>query len=271
MHMGDPAPLGPRNAQVQRLRSLLHDRTVRRSERVFVAEGVRLIEGLLDRRAPVQALYVEVDPHDPARVDELRSRVGGSIDIRFLEQGLAKRISATVTPQSVFAEVGMDTADLTDVAAGGAPALVVVDIQDPGNAGTMLRSAEAAGCAAVVFAGDSVDPWNPKVVRASAGAVSGVAIVEENDPVKVLAALGDAGFSRVAAVARDGVAPDALGLGASVAIVVGSEAHGLPVEVVEACDALATIPMHGAVESLNAGMAATVIMFEAARQRGWDA
>jgi len=264
-------PLGPRNAQVKRLRSLLNDRAARRADGVFIAEGLRLIEGLLDRNAPLVAIYVEPGAHDPRRVDALLDRVEAlDVPVIELEPGVAARISSTVTPQAMFAEAMLPEAALADVAAAGAPLMVLVGIQDPGNAGTIMRSAEAAGCGAVVFAADSVDPWNAKVIRASAGAIWGVAVVEEKDPVQVLEVLGDAGYTRVSTVARDGVAPDAANLSGSVAIVVGSEAHGLGADVIAATDLAVTIPMHGAVESLNAGMAATVLAFEAARQRSWD-
>ncbi len=255
---------------MKRLRSLLDDRAARRDAGMFVAEGIRLIEGILDRNGDIRTLYIAVDAHDAERADALFERADAAgIAVFELEAGISDRISATVTPQSVFAEVALPEHELLDVADG--PVLMLVGIQDPGNAGTMLRSAEAAGCRGVIFAGNSVDPWNSKAVRASAGAVCGVAIVEEQDPVKVLEVLGEAGATRVATVARGGLAPDATDLSGSVVLVVGSEAHGLADDVVAACDVAVTIPMHGAVESLNAGMAATVLAFEAARQRGWNA
>lgn len=260
-------PLGPRNAQVMRLRSLLNDRAARRTDGAFVAEGLRLIEGLLDRQAPVRALYVAPDAHDADRVEALLARVGDDVAIYELAPGVAPRISATVTPQAVFAEVALPT----DVALDGpaVPALVLVGIQDPGNAGTMVRAAEAFGFNTVVFVGEVVDPWNPKVVRAAAGSHAGVRIVEAKDAMELIDQLRGVGGRVVATVARDGVAPDAVDLSGPVALVIGSEAHGLDADVITRCDAQVTIPMQGAIESLNAGMAAGVLMFEAARQRGW--
>jgi TrmH family RNA methyltransferase len=145
--------------------------------------------------------------------------------------------------------------------------LVCVTVRDPGNAGTLLRSAEAAGRAGVVFCGNSVDPYAPKVVRSSGGAVFGIPVVEEDDPVKVLDALGRQGRRRLAAVAIGGEHLERVDLTGPVAIVLGNEGSGLPPELASDLDEKVTIPVDPPAESLNVGMAATVLAFEAARQR----
>ena len=145
--------------------------------------------------------------------------------------------------------------------------MVCVDVQDPGNAGTILRSAEAAGAGAVLFTGSCVDPTNPKAVRASAGSLFHVGVVSGGNAVDVLAELGRCGFRRYAADARAGDTIDAVDLTGPVALVLGNEAHGLPTEIDAMLDGRVTIPMAGRSESLNVGMAASVMCFEVARQR----
>jgi TrmH family RNA methyltransferase len=146
--------------------------------------------------------------------------------------------------------------------------VVSVDVQDPGNLGTVVRSAEAAGATAVVVGRgeQGVDPWNPKVVRGSAGAVLGLPVVVADDPAAAVGALRARGFRAVGADGSASTVYTDTDLTGSIALVIGSEAHGLPAAVVAGLDVVVAIPMAGATESLNAGVAASILMFEAARQ-----
>ncbi len=154
----------------------------------------------------------------------------------------------------------MDVA-LGDVAGRGGFVVVAAGLADPGNVGTILRSAEAAGADAVVLTAGAVDVFNPKVVRASAGALFRVPVA-----VDVAAgALGDLGVALLGTVATGGVPYDEAPLDGACALVLGNEAHGLPPGL--ALDGLVSIPHAGRAESLNVAMAATVLCFEAARRR----
>lgn len=183
-----------------------------------------------------------------------------------LREGALERIATTRTPQPVVAVAPIGERAVADLAPEG-HVIVVVDVADPGNAGAVLRSAEASGAAGIVLSGESVDAYNPKVVRASAGAIFGVPVVEEDDPVSVLDQLAATGRRGLGAVPTGGVPYDKASLGEPVAIVLGGEARGLPPEVVARLDGTVSIPMAGGTESLNVAMAATVLAFEARRQR----
>lgn len=140
--------------------------------------------------------------------------------------------------------------------------MALVGIADPGNTGTMIRTAEAGGAVAVVQVGDRVDPWNPKVIRASAGAVF---------RLPVISFTADEFFTwgrhpTVASVVRGGEPYDSVDL-ADAVLCVGSEAHGLPETFVARCDRRASIPLAGPTESLNAAAAAAVLVFAALAQR----
>src|SRR5690606_19426236 len=148
-------------------------------------------------------------------------------------------------------------------AAAGPLALVLVGVSDPGNAGTLLRSAEAAGGGAVLFCDGAVDPYGPKCVRSSAGSLFRLAVTREATSGAALAAAAAAGLRRVGTLARGAPPYDAVDLAGPVALVLGSEAHGLPAAVAAVVDENVTIPMAGATESLNVGMAGTVLCFEA--------
>jgi TrmH family RNA methyltransferase len=177
-----------------------------------------------------------------------------------LRRGVAERISATETTPGLFAVVRARLASAAVL--GGAGLVVVADrLADPGNLGTVLRSAEAAGVDAVVLTAGTVDPLNPKVVRASAGSLFHV-------PVVAPASLDDvraAGLRLLGTSSHRGTPHTDADWRGRVAIVLGGEAHGLPDDA--AVDGWVRIEHHGRAESLNVAMAATVLCLEAARQR----
>jgi TrmH family RNA methyltransferase len=257
--------LGPRHHRVRRLRNLIRDPRARRDERAFVVEGPRGVDAAIDRGATLESAYV--GPGAARAFSALTERLRTlDVPIDELKEGVLERIGDTVTPQPVLAVASMTRPELDDLDRDRL-VVVAVTVRDPGNAGTLLRSAEAAGAAGVVFCGNSVDPHAPKVVRSSAGAVFGVPVVEADDPVKVLDALGRHGRRRLAAVASGGEEFDRVDLTGGVAIVLGNETAGIPPEIDAHLDGRVTIPIEPPAESLNVGMAGTVLAFEAVRQR----
>lgn len=227
-----------------------------------MVEGAKVLSEALAAGVPVEGVYVTVDA--PPDVVELADAAGARVHV--LESGVMERVADTVTPQPIMAVVPYVDVPLAGLAE--ATFLVVcVDVRDPGNAGTVLRSAEAAGVDGVVCCGGSVDVYNPKTVRASAGTLFHVPIVAGGDPVEVLEHIGGWGMRRLATAARTGADYASIDLTSKVAFVLGNEAHGLPAEVEAAVDGHVSIPIAGRAESLNVGMAAAVLCFEAARQR----
>lgn len=262
--MAGPGALGARHQRVERLRRLVRRSSVRASERAFVLEGAKLLSEALDAGTTLEAVYVDAAATGLGELLERAHAAGGRVHA--LQPGVLERVAGTVTPQPVIA-----VAPWLDVPLGrvtGADLVVVcVDVRDPGNAGTVLRCAEAAGAGAVVFCDGSVDVFNPKTVRASAGSLFHVPVVASGAPAEVLDRLGASGLRRVGTTARGGRAHDESDLSGPIAVVLGNEAHGLPPELGDRLDERITIPMAGRAESLNVGMAAAVICFEALRQR----
>jgi len=215
---------------------------------VFVVEGPSLV-------AQAAAAGWEVEAQFVAHGAPAVTGIGGAV--HELGPNVIERVASTDAPQAVLAVVRQRT-----TAMPSAPDFVVVlhGLADPGNAGTIIRSAEAAGAHAVVFTAGSVDAYNPKVVRASAGSLFRVPLVAcELEEVR------SAGLRLWATSSHHGVEYTAADLLAPVAIVIGNEAHGLPDD--SPVDDWVTIPHAGPAESLNAAMAATVLLFEVARQR----
>ncbi len=236
-----------------------------------MVEGATLVDLALDSGAAVETVVhdgaVALDGPTHALAD--RAAAAGARLVE-LAAGTMARVTDTVTPQPVAAVVRKPSWALAELLADavgrGRPLLVLADVADPGNAGTLMRSAEAAGCAGVICCG-GVDPFGPKTVRASAGAVFLVPVIEHPQVRLALAALGDARIHRVGLAAHAGVVLDAADLRGPVAFVLGSESHGLPDGLDRALDEIVTIPMVGRSESLNVAMAGTLAVFEAARQR----
>ena len=185
------------------------------------------------------------------------------VRVSVVDEQAMQALSETVTPQGVVA-----VCERLDVALGEALAkgprlvAVLVDIRDPGNAGTILRTADAAGAGAVIFAGEAVDPYNGKCVRASAGSLFHVDVVRERDVDAVLRELG--GMSVLATSGRGENDLFEVDLGGPTAWLFGGEAHGLPDEVLERAERV-RVPLYGMAESLNLASAAAVCLYASAR------
>ncbi|HEX6476418.1 MAG TPA: RNA methyltransferase [Acidimicrobiales bacterium] len=232
-----------------------------------MAEGSKVISVALDVGAPVEALFYAPEASTDDRAGEVIDRaLDAGVRVYELGPGVMERVADTVTPQPLLAVVPFVDVGL-DVLAEASLLVVCADVRDPGNAGTVLRSAEAAGADGVVCCDGSVDVYNPKTVRASAGALFHVPVVAGGDVEQVLERLGSWGMQRLAAAAHDGREYTEMDLTAAVALVLGNEAAGVPSGLGRWIDEPISIPMAGRADSLNVGMAAAVLCFEAARQR----
>ncbi len=186
--------------------------------------------------------------------------------VHLVTERAAKALSDTVTPTGLVAVCEMPVATLEDALAGS-PRLVAVpvEISEPGNAGTLIRIADAMGAGAVVLAGHSVDPYNGKCLRASAGSMFSIPVVAAPDAAAAVAALRAAGL-RVLATTVDGETPlDEADLAAPTAWLFGAESHGLSAELAAAADRRVRIPMSGGAESLNVAAAAAICLYQSAR------
>jgi RNA methyltransferase, TrmH family len=232
-----------------------------------VAEGIELVRTALSSGAAVESVYVGAEGRNVLEVGEIIENAAHSGARVFdLAPGVLERVADTVTPQPMMAVLPM-----TDVALetlrGGRLVVVCAEVRDPGNAGTVLRSADASGADAVVFCAGSVDPYNPKTVRSSAGSVFHVPLVVAEHCVETLRAIKALGFRRLGAAAHGGADYTTMDWTAATALVVGNESGGLPGPLATELDALVGIPMAGRAESLNVGVACAVLCFEALRQR----
>lgn len=230
-------------------------------------EGEKILSAALDAGAELESLYVASGVSVPTEVQNLlaRARAAG-VRVFDLAPGVIERVSDTVTPQPVLAVVRTPRSSLAELA-GKDFVVVCVDVRDPGNAGAVIRAADAAGAGAVVCCAGTVDPFNPKTVRASAGSVLHLPVVCGGEPEEVLEVLGGYGLRRFAAVAHGGSSHTEADLSPPIALIFGNEASGLPEHLLARVDASVSVAMFGRAESLNVSMAAAVLCFEVARTR----
>lgn len=241
----------------------LHRHVNRRRTRRFLAEGPNLVQAALASGMVRQVFVTELaaQRYEPMLAAQ-------QLPIHVVTERAAKALSDTVTPAGLVAECEVPQTRLKDVLTRS-PQLVAtaVEISEPGNAGTIIRIADAMGAAAVVFGGHSVDPYNGKCLRASAGSIFSIPVVVTPDAYAAVATLHTAGM-QVLATTVDGEMrlDDAeLLLDQPTVWLFGPEAHGLPVDLAEQADHRVRIPIFGGAESLNVAAAAAICLYQSAR------
>lgn len=257
-----PTITSPSNERIRFARSLQRT-SVRRHEGLFVAEGVRLVEeALASGVKPELALVAPEQLERTPRGADLLKRLA-AFPCFPVTVPVLKALTDTVTPQGVVAIFPVPKPPKQPIQG---PVVLILDrIRDPGNAGTLLRSAEACGVVRTVAFVDSVDAYSPKVVRSAMGAHFRLTILEDEKWVDLLPLLTDR--PRWLAVARNGTSYDQVDWTRDCALILGGEAEGAGPAATAAASGEVTIPMAGPTESLNAAMAGTILLFEAARVR----
>ena len=265
----------------------LAKRAFRDRERAFLAEGPQAVAEAFAYQAGITDLFVTA-PARGKHAELVDAIAAAGIGVHLVNDAVMSELAQTVTPQGLLALCGFVDVTLDKVlhsaAAHGAtpdgaaaPTLIAVlaNVRDPGNAGTVLRAADAAGAGAVIFAAASVDAYNSKCVRASAGSLFHLPVVVGARLAETVAELRAAGLRVVAADGRAGRSldePDVTArLAEPTAWLFGNEAWGLPPELVALADEAVAVPIYGRAESLNLATAAAVCLYASARaQRGTE-
>jgi len=259
-------PLTPGNSRVKDARRLSR-RSDRSERRLFLADGPKAVEGALEAGCVVE-VFATTDASQ--RYDVL---VAAAPRVWLVEDRALTSLSDSVNPAGIvavcsFLDVPVETA--LDAAHGGSSLVAIcADVRDPGNAGTLIRTADALGADAVVLAGHSVDPYNPKTVRASVGSLFHLPLAVEPDPAAAVLAARQSGLVVLAADGAGELALDdaAAVLAGPTAWLFGNEAWGLPAELATLADHRVRIPIRGRAESLNLATAAAICLHESGRSR----
>jgi RNA methyltransferase, TrmH family len=259
------APLTKSSGRVREARKLSR-RSVRAERRLFLADGPKAVEGALGVDGCVVEIFATAAARE--RYDVLRDAT-----VTVVDEGAIASLSESVNPAGVvavcrFLEAGLEQVLTRDLAG---PVVVCADVRDPGNAGTVIRTADAVAAAGVVLAGNSVDPYNDKTVRATVGSLFHLPVVSAGDAAEVVDLLQAHDF--VVLAAEGGGELDLHDpavtrvLTGRVAWLFGNEAWGLPEELATLADHRVSIPILGRAESLNLSVAAAVCLYETARAR----
>jgi TrmH family RNA methyltransferase len=252
------------NTAVKQLRRLFHDGTPDESGEIAV-EGMHLVEEAIRSGLRISSVFFAESARD--RAHKLLPQLPKQTEALLLPNDVFSSAVPSDSPQGVAATVRVNRFSLAEILRPQ-PALLVLaaGLQDPGNLGTIARAAEAFGATGLLLAENTVSPWNWKSVRASAGSLFRLPAVKQ-ETTAVLAELKALGIVVLATSSHKGTPIAAADLTRPVALVVGNEGAGLQKHVLAQADEVVTIPQSDKVESLNAAIAASVVLYEASRQR----
>lgn len=252
------------NARVKELVQLQKKSKVRNEQGVFLVEGVKMYQEIPQEQ--LVKIYVSETFADKQK--EEINRLKDRRKLEYLSDHVFQYVSDTKTPQGILCVVRQSTYCLEDILeAEDAHLLVLDNLQDPGNLGTILRTAEGAGVTGIIISKESVDIYNPKVIRSTMGSIYRVPFVYVEDLKEAIAKVKAHGIFTYAAHLDGKNSYDKEDYTRKTAFLIGNEGNGLRKEIADLADTWIRIPMQGQVESLNAAIATSVLMFETARQR----
>jgi TrmH family RNA methyltransferase len=247
------------NEKLKLVRNLLEKRSAREKEKLFVVEGPHLIEEAGDR-----VKYIVHSENLPlAKAYENK----GTLRYKVSRERFAE-LSDVENHQGIMAVVKKCDYQLGDVLKGNKTLIVFcIGVQDPGNLGTIIRSADAFGASGVLLSKGTVDLYNPKVIRSTMGSLFHLPVITIEDEEETIEHLKQKGVKIIATASEAINEVCCVNLKGPLAVLVGNEAAGLPVKTIKLADEAVRIPMSGKAESLNAGMAASIVLYEIIRQK----
>ncbi len=278
-----------KNEKIKRLASLLKSKKNRDEQGVFVIEGIRLFKDTLKTASKyIESVFIsegfqnrsaDSSSEEASILSSTSSLLSNNINIYCIKDSVFEVISGTVSSQGIMAIVRKPVYTLNNILGPGSDGgnsvspnmtdpgsrkryLVLENIQDPGNLGTMLRTAEAAGMNGIIMSGDCTDIFSPKVVRSSMGSIFRMPFVYCEDFLAGINEIKEKGVTVYAAYLHGGVSYKDIIFENNYAILIGNEGNGLTEQAVNAADKRIFIPMQGEIESLNAAIAAAILMYK---------
>ena len=250
------------NQKIKNLINVIQKSKARREQDVFITEGVKMFqEAPMDK---IVEVYVAESFYETGTAREKIQQCGYEI----LSDELFKKVSDTQTPQGILCVMKQYHYELEDLFQKENPLfLILEDIQDPGNLGTMIRTAEGAGVDGIIMTKGTVDIYNPKTIRSTMGSVYRMPFIYTDDLLGVMKQLQEKQVKLYAAHLKGNQFYHQLDFKGATAFLIGNEGNGLKDETADAADVYMKIPMEGKVESLNAAVASVILMYEAVRQR----
>ncbi|MCR5100856.1 MAG: RNA methyltransferase [Butyrivibrio sp.] len=254
------------NANIKRVNGYISKSRDRKKDGVFVVEGFRMIREI--PHSKIRELYVSENFLKKASAEEKDFLNKCGVKYEQVTNTVFDKLSDTRTPQGILAVVEAYEYKIEDVINAEKPLILILEnIQDPGNLGTMFRAGEGAGVSGIIMSRGSADVYNPKVIRSTMGSIFRVPFVYTDSVPEVASLLGKKGIKTYAAHLRGKKNYDEMDYTKGTAFLIGNEGAGLTAEAADSADEYVLIPMLGKVESMNAATSAALMMFEAARQR----
>lgn len=248
-----------RENKIYKLAKLLKTSKGRSEKNLFLIEGMRSVCDAIKKGAEIESVIVK----DGTKLDFSTNAPEFIFEPRLFDE-----VSETVTPQGIIAICRIKKTSLADIIAQDKDCVVMCEkLQDPGNIGTVIRTAHASFCGGVVLTKGSCDLYNPKIVRATMSGIFSVPVAQNEDSKKVIEYFRENGYKIVAgALCEKSVDLYDADLGGKTLIIIGNEGNGVEKETLSLCDSVIKIPMHSDAESLNAAVAGAVMMYEHYRQ-----
>ena len=271
MQMQQTSPHKPisskENLVIKHLRSL-SDPKHRKKDRVFLIEGIKMVEEALRDGLGVMTVIASPSLVQHHGKGVLKLAEARAVDVLWISERLMDSIAESKTPQPVMATVTMKEFSENALLAHEAGLIVIAhQLQDPGNLGTMIRTAEAVGASGIAITPHTVDPYSAKAIRASMGSILRLPLVRIGDIAAFMKACRQKGFQTAATVLTGDVTHFDLDLRKPTVVILGQEGAGLPQDIMADVDLRVRIPMAGMIDSLNVATSAAVILYEAMRQR----
>ena len=256
----------PSNERIKAVVQLQSKASVRKKQKLFVIEGIKMYD-----ETPVEQLeltYVSEKFYDDyikcGKISDNTKKRLNSKEYIIVADNVFKNMSDTVTPQGIMAIVKQNDYELSDILKEKKSQIFMVleSLQDPGNMGTIIRTAEGAGIAGIIVNKETVDVYNPKVIRSTMGSIYRVPVVVSEDLEATLDELSEAGVTLYAAHLKGETYYDSFSFKEGTAFLIGNEGNGISKPVIDICTHKLYIPMKNNAESLNAAVAASIIMWE---------
>lgn len=253
------------NSQIKEIIKLQKQARERKKTKKFIVEGIKMVLEAINFKK-LDKMYVS-----ESAFEKTAQNIGKKLEeisYEIVSDNVFKQISDTVTPQGVLAVVNMPEYDIKDILSDEKKSWVLLDdLRDPGNLGTIVRTSEGAGMSGVIMSRESVDLFNPKVVRSTMGAIFRVPFCYVDSLNDVIAQINNCGYEVYATAMEGSKVYDQVDYTKGAAFVIGNEANGVSDEVLKKASARIRIPMEGKLESLNAAVSAAIVMYEIARQK----
>lgn len=251
------------NNLIKKLASLKQKKS-RQKYKLFLVEGIRFIDEIPDNWEIEQ--YVVSESFEKKYFNKIKQLKSKS-KVYTVTDSIFKSISDTDTPQGIIATCIQKNFNISDVICDNAFLIIADNLQDPGNLGTIIRTADAAGATGVLLSQNTVDLYNPKTLRATMGSIFHIPIIQNIDISETILDLKSNNITVIASSLKAITTPYLVNLKKSVAVIVGNEANGVDENILNKADVLVKLPLVGRAESLNVSVASGILLYEIVRQR----